>query len=1451
MSLITTHLIDQAGCNVLHYFLNGPGGTVSNTTGEFVIYFPGNYTVSLLQIEDGITSWIDSKNITITMPDTRPPYMKCKDINVSLTGSARVITNFEDRLDDGSTDNCGIVSLSPSNNFFTCSSIGQQIVTLTGTDAAGNTATCISTVTVYDSGAPVPDVTNLPTLTNACSVTVSTIPTATDNCEEGTFIATTDSPLTFTEQGTYNITWTYQDSKGNTSTQNQTVIIDDQSTPVVSCPSDIIVDADANACTAIVNYAGSAVDNCETPVEAVTYTGNSSTVPAGDDRLLLVQVCHFDDISSVTYDGNAMSLAIKQDANVSGTCEIWYLPLGSGSAISSTAQVTGVGFPNLVRYITFEHVNQSAPFGDMAQGTRKNILEVSTQLKDMIYEGFMRKDGNSINPQSGQTEVFDNSFNSSSSRCWGAYKAASGGIESVGVSTNNGAHVALVLQANHTTQFSYSIDPGSTFQIGTRQVTFTATDKGNNSSSCTFNVTVNDMTPPTVSCPNDISINADAGLCTALVEYSITSTDNCGNEEIGLTTGLPSGAEFPVGVTTNTLVVTDANGLTASCSFQVTVNDIVPPVANCKNATLQLGTGGNASITNADIDDGSTDNCNTIASLELDQTDFNCSNVGSNTVILTATDSYNNSSTCAATVIVVDNVSPTAQCQDQTVQLDNNGNGSVTGGEIDDDSSDACGIASLSLNVSSFTCANIGDNQVILTVLDIHGNANTCEATVFVEDNVAPTAICQDQTVQLDANGNTTTSINEINNGSNDACGLANLTLNKTSFICTDVGNQTVILTAMDNNGNSNTCEATIVVQDPIVPTANCNNLTINLPDQNTYNLSSAEIEAIALGSNDNCDWTPSISSGATSYSCNDRDMDFTLTLTVTDVANNSSSCQAIISIRNPNNICNDSPMAVCQNLTVPANDNCEAIVNATDLDGGSSDPDLDPLTFSMDHSSSFGLGTYTVTLTVSDGEFTSSCSATVMVEDVTAPMISCPGDLSLNTDPENCSSTFTVPVPLASDNCEVSVLRYRYRLVDESGNNISGEDWSSWSTSTTETLGTGNWKMQWQAKDPSGNQVKCAFYVEVTDQEAPQPACFNPTVEFNGEASINLAIESLWNEGASSDNCGDVFLVDQSILQVTCDQINSVVPVEITVEDANGNTASCTANVDVAGLPCGWSVDPIGIGCEPATGNYDPDRHTFELASESCYDPSYYRQNDQQGFIQKDFCGDGEIIAEINEVLGNGWAGISMRESNDPSAPMIQLLISNSNSTRREARMSNGAPAYAHVFQTQGKNWLRLSRSGNLFSAYHSMDGSNWSTVFSTQIAMSTCIYVGMITMNSSSSGEVTGVYENVSVSGVSALVAPITVDFAQETRPDFDFSLYPNPTSDEVTLQLDQFLGKEVTVRLYNHYGQTIWQKPLGEVQYPTERLNLEQFGPGTYLVELQSGSDRVTKKVVMVGM
>jgi hypothetical protein len=259
----------------------------------------------------------------------------------------------------------------------------------------------------------------------------------------------------------------------------------------------------------------------------------------------------------------------------------------------------------------------------------------------------------------------------------------------------------------------------------------------------------------------------------------------------------------------------------------VTVVDAILPNAICQDVTVQLDADGNGSTTAQAVDNGSNDACG-IGSLALSQTQFTCADIGTVEVTLIVTDTNGNVSTCTATVTVEDNVNPEALCQPTTVQLDANGVANIIVDDIDNGSNDACGIANRTLDITNFTCADVGSPVTVeLSVTDNNGNVSTCQTTVTVEDNVAPEALCQPATVQLDANGDASITIIDIDNGSNDACGIASRTLDITDFTCADVGSPvTVELTVTDNNGNVSTCEALVTVLGDL-PT-----VTINTPEE-------------------------------------------------------------------------------------------------------------------------------------------------------------------------------------------------------------------------------------------------------------------------------------------------------------------------------------------------------------------------------------------------------------------------------------------------------------------------------------------------------------------------------------------------------------------------------------------------------------------------------------------
>jgi hypothetical protein len=122
------------------------------------------------------------------------------------------------------TDNCAGVVTGTTTSPLTYSAQGDYAVVWTYSDGHGQAVTQTQMVRVHDTLAPVPNVASLPTISGSGSVTVTTVPKATDNCS-GTVNGTTQSLLTYTTPGTYTITWRYVDAAGNLTTQTQTVVV--------------------------------------------------------------------------------------------------------------------------------------------------------------------------------------------------------------------------------------------------------------------------------------------------------------------------------------------------------------------------------------------------------------------------------------------------------------------------------------------------------------------------------------------------------------------------------------------------------------------------------------------------------------------------------------------------------------------------------------------------------------------------------------------------------------------------------------------------------------------------------------------------------------------------------------------------------------------------------------------------------------------------------------------------------------------------------------------------------------------------------------------------------------------------------------------------------------------------------------------------------------------------
>lgn len=187
---------------------------------------------------------------------------------------------------------------------------------------------------------------------------------------------------------------------------------------------------------------------------------------------------------------------------------------------------------------------------------------------------------------------------------------------------------------------------GSLFAVGTTAVTCNV-DGG---PGCSFNVTVVDQTPPTITCSTGVVATLPAGQQSAVVNYPApTASDNCSIASV--VCAPPSGSAFPVGATLVTCTATDASDNANRCFFFVSVVDGEAPVIRCPaNVNAALPGGQTSTVVNYPPPTV-TDNRSgvNVVCVPASGSSFPA---GVTAVICTATDTAGNKSSCGFSVSV-------------------------------------------------------------------------------------------------------------------------------------------------------------------------------------------------------------------------------------------------------------------------------------------------------------------------------------------------------------------------------------------------------------------------------------------------------------------------------------------------------------------------------------------------------------------------------------------------------------------------------------------------------------------------------------------------------------------------------------------------------------------------------------------------------------------------------
>ena len=1134
-TLLNSNFTTFDNCGVVNLTWTAPGATPSSGSGNFLLVsFPLGMTTITFTATDGAGLTATCTAI-IDVTDSEPPAITCPANQVKNTdpGVCTYTTAGSEFDATGMTDNCSITfsGTNPSNTFDATNSLAGSVfplgttpVTWTVTDVNGNANTCSFTVTVEDNEVPfiscaspsppgLIDFNECPGGYPDCVDACFTVNVAPGTCGQ-TISWYRPSPLTHSFSDNCGI------SVLSPITEEQPIMPDGKPYPISSFNPNFPAPADFFVDKGVTPYPYDPFNflHYVTPVSAVFPVGTT----------VLRYYIHD---QNGNYDSINVSVTVLETEPPVATCQPGQtLSLDAKGGVKLTAAQINNGSTDNCGIKMMMIAPDTLSCGNAGPNT------VTLTVTD--FAGNTKTCTSTVNIVDNLPPVVNcpnNIVAAAGAMCLTNATAIPGltmtaqpnGAALTGAGQyGDNCGVTMTTYALSGSNFtgaasgSYPIPGGVNFKPGVTPVTYTFKDAKGNSTACSFNVTVQDLVAPTATCPTDITINANTGGCLAFATWTPpTFIDECDATPTVTSSHAPN-TFFFFGTTQVTYTATDDAGNVGTCTFNVVVKDLQPPVANCKNINVSLGVNGTVTVTSAQVDNNSTDNCfYNYEPLNASAT-YNCTNKGANNYTLVIKDAGGNTASKTCIVTVKDTI---AGIKDPAIT-----------------------------NCGSFTPAQVNLNSNCQGTL----SAATYATNFMITDNTLNSMPSCLLTYEVDVDGS----------------GFAS----SYGWNCADAGANTVTFRVSDVFGNTATCVKTITVND-VTPPAIIDANTIAPPfitvecsdyDPNDFTtLGQITLADVTDACDDNCNDAITVSFfDVFIFGGCDNEFSIVRTWEVTDQAGNVTNhfqtfsvvdtqspqfvnVQTVINLDANNQ--NDSPACVApqtvQLLDGNVIDNCTpSLLSFFDIFYQIQFPVglPTPLTAGSSVTTNFPIGTSFVTFTAVDPCGNSSqITITVNVDDVDGPVINEPFGFFFGNNQNVCGQTFTVLN--ATGNCGNNFSWYRpYRagadFLDcsdhdvtetisdptvQSAINVSAAFQYTnppiFNIHPTTFFPVGQTMITYLATDEYGNTSSCAFTVKVVDTQAPDINCpGNQTLSISSACNGTTTVPSYLNGVSVTDNC-------------------------------------------------------------------------------------------------------------------------------------------------------------------------------------------------------------------------------------------------------------------------------------------------------------------------------------------
>ncbi len=176
--------------------------------------------------------------------------------------------------------------------------------------------------------------------------------------------------------------------------------------------------------------------------------------------------------------------------------------------------------------------------------------------------------------------------------------------------------------------------------------------------------------------------------------------------------------------------------------------------------------------------------------------------------------------------------------------------------------------------------------------------------------------------------------------------------------------------------------------------------------------------------------------------------------------------------------------------------------------------------------------------------------------------------------------------------------------------------------------------------------------------------------------------------------------------------------------------------------LPVPWSDSDIGNPAPAGSASYAGGVFTVNGGGNDIWGTL-----DQFNYVSQSLTGDGSIVARVTaQADTDPWAksGIMIKQSTTAGSAYALLAVTPGNGVTFQHGFNASAGGGGYTFPSA---WLKLTRAGSVITAYTSADGTTWTQVGTTTIAMTDPVTIGLFVTSHNAGSLNASTFDNVSI--------------------------------------------------------------------------------------------------------